>query len=146
QSAYALYRQGLANYNQITGIDRDQTPVIEAATLFASFLELYPKGEQSGEVRDKVVLLRTMKARHEIYVGRFYLRTEKYTSAIGRLEGALHDFSGEADLDEALFYLGQAYILSGEQSKGRDTFHRLESDFPQSRFLKKAAKFLARHT
>ena len=38
KAPYALYRMGLASYNQITGTDRDQTPQKNAVIYFEDFL------------------------------------------------------------------------------------------------------------
>ena len=135
---YALYRIGLCNYNQITGIDTDQTPVKNAVTLFESFLKLYPKSSYAGEVRDKLEVCRMKQVQYEIYVGRFYLRNGDYQAAIKRLEEALVTFPKSPYHDETLFYLGEAYLRAGNRDKGRATYNRLYSEFRTSKYVDKA--------
>ena len=142
KAPYALYRLGLCYYNQITGIDTDQTPVTNALLTFQSFLRQYPSSEYAADVRQRIELCETKQFQYEIYVGRFYLRTEKYAAAIQRLEEALGRFPRNPYGDEALLYLGQAYLLSGEKTKGRETFVRLTNDYSSSRFIEKAKEFL----
>lgn len=145
KAPYALFRQGMCNFLQITGIDRDQTPVTNSVTLFKSFLEIYPASDLVKEVKEKFNEASEIQLNHEIYVGRFYLRTEKYTAAIKRLEGVLSRFPSSPNNDETLLYLGQAYMLSGERAKGREVFSRLSADYPSSRFLNDAKKFLEKN-
>ena len=135
---YALYRLGLCNYNQIAGIDTDQTPVKNAVTLFESFLKLYPKSSYAGEVRDKLDVCRMKQVQYEIYVGRFYLRNGDYQAAIKRLEESLATFPKSPLNDETLFYLGEAYLRAGNRDKGRAAFTRLFSEFRTSKYVDKA--------
>ncbi len=145
QAAYALYRLGLCNFKQITGIDVDQTPVKNATTYFESFLKQYPTSGYAGEVREKLQECRTKMVQYENYVGRFYLRTEKYPAAIKRLEDTLARFPKTSAQDETLLYLGKAYVLSGDKAKGKDEFDRLAREFPTSPHLAEAAAFMKKH-
>ncbi len=138
---YALFRLGLCNYKQITGIDTDQTPVKTASTYFESFLKQYPTSGYAAEVRDYLEKCRTKIVRHENYIGRFYLRTEKYQAATRRLEETLSRFPKTSVQDETLLYLGEAYTLSGNKAKGDEVFDRLTKEFPASPLLAEVAKF-----
>jgi len=142
KAPYALYRQGLSHYSQITGIDTDQTPVANAVTVFESFLRLYPSSEYAEEVRNKLDVCRTKQVEYEIYVGRFYYRTDQYGAAIKRLEEALKKYPRSPVNDETLFYLGSSYIRSGEKDKGRDAFQKLFTEYRTSKYVNEARKFL----
>ncbi len=139
---HALYRLGLCYYKQISGIDTDQTPVKNAVTEFEAFIKLYPQSGYAAEVREKLAECKIKQAEYEIYVGRFYFRTDNYQAAIKRLEGELHEFPTTPANDEALFYLGKAYILTGDKAKGRDVFNRLFKEYPLSQFIGKAKSFM----
>jgi outer membrane protein assembly factor BamD len=142
KAPYALYRQALSHYEQITGIDTDQTPVANAVTLFESFLRIYPTSEYAEEVRNKLEVCRIKQVEHEVYVGRFYYRTDRYGAAIKRLEEALKKYPRSPAHDETLFYLGSSYIRAGEKEKGRDTFQRLFAEHRTSKYVDEARKFL----
>lgn len=144
RAGYALYRQAVSYNNQISGIDTDQTPVKNALVTFQSYLALYPGGEHTAEVTEKIRDCRDKQLQYEIYVGRFYLKSDKYTAAIGRFEAALKAFSGLPRCDEVLYYLGKAYQDSGQQSKAREVFERLVKEFPASRFAGDAAKAIGK--
>lgn len=139
---YVLYRIGLCYYKEITGIDTEQTPVKNAATTFETFLKQYPSSELTKEVREKLEDCRSKQLQYEIYVGRFYCRTEKYEAAIRRLENALVQFPKSKLHDETLFYLGKAYLGKGERKKGQEAFTRLFNEFPSSKFIPDARKTL----
>ena len=145
KAAYALYRQGLGHYRQISGIDTDQTPVNNAVITFDKFLALYPQSEYAKDVQEKLEICRIKQAEYGIYIGRFYFRTEKYEAAIGRLEEVLRNFPKSSVNDEALFILGKAHFLAGNKTKGRDAFNRLFNEYRLSRFVEEAKKFLDKH-
>jgi outer membrane protein assembly factor BamD len=134
RAGYALFRQAMSHYRQVSGIDTDQTPVKNALVTFQSYLSLYPGGEHTAEVTEKIRDCRDKQLQYEIYVGRFYLKTGKLISAIGRFETALKVFSDLPSCDEVMYYLGKAYQESEQQPKAREMFTRLVKEFPASRF------------
>ena len=145
KAPYALFRMAMCQFQQITGIDTDQTPVSNAVSLFTQFLKTYPTSEYAKEAKEKLDEAVATQVRHEIYVGRFYLRTEKYQAAIKRLEGALARFPSSSVQDETLLYLGEAYISAGDKPKGRETLDRLSREYPASPYLDDARKFMEKH-
>jgi outer membrane protein assembly factor BamD len=143
RAGYALYYQALSYYNQIQRIDTDQTPVKNALVTFQSYLTLYPAGEHTAEVKEKILKCRDKQLQYEIYVGRFYLRTEKYIAAIGRFETALKVFPDLPRCDEVLYFLGETYQDSYQPTKAREVYERLVREFPASQYAGFAAKALA---
>jgi len=145
KAPYALYRMGLSSYNQITGIDTDQTPQKNAITYFEEFLRKYPKLEYVADVQDKLEVTIMQQLQHEQYVARFYYRTEKYGAAIKRLEEALTAFPKSPLHDETWYLLGAARLKNGDKLKAREAFNRLSTDFPESKFITDASKLLEKY-
>jgi len=146
KAPYALYMMGLCNFQQARKIDTDQTPLNNAVTHFAAFLQEYPDSELDDKVRVKLAECRSRQAGYEVYVGRFYYRTDKYQAAIGRLKESLEKYPKATVNDEALFLLGNAYLQTGEPAKAKESLERLVKDYPQSQFAGKAKKLLARNS
>jgi outer membrane protein assembly factor BamD len=140
--AYASYRLALSYYHQIAGIDTEQTSVKNAVISMESFLNRYPDSEHAAEVRLKLADCRVKQMDYENYVGSFYLRTGKYSSAIKRLNEALLRFPDSPKLPDTLFYLGKAYIKSGDKVQGQKVLKRLATEFPASPLNRDAAKLL----
>jgi outer membrane protein assembly factor BamD len=143
QADFALYRLGMSYYNQIHGIDTDQTPVKNAQTTFASYLKLYPDGAKRTEVEEKNRDCRDKELQYELYVGRFYLKTDEYKAAIARFEESLKMFSDATRRDEVLYYLGKAYLKDGQTAKGHEILSTLIREFPGSAYVADATKALA---
>jgi len=143
KAPYALYMLGVSNYSQVEKIDVDQTPVKNAVTVFESFLLEYPNTAMAKKAGDKLAECKSKQAAHEIYVGRFYYRTDKYGAAIGRFTYALDKYPGSPVNDEALYLLGDSYLRAGDKGKGREAMARLVKEYPTSRFAEKAKKIIA---
>ena len=142
RAGYALYRQGMSNYNQITRIDTDQMPVKNAQTIFESYIKFYSGGEHTAEVLNKLRDCRDKQLQYEIYVGRFYLKLSKYPAAIARFEEALKNSVDSQRRDELLYYLGRACLESGQKARGREVYGQLFKEFPQSLFVGEANKVM----
>lgn len=142
QADFALYRQGVSYYNQIHGIDTDQTPVRNAQTTFDSYLKQYATGAQLVEVKEKLRDCRDKQLQYELYVGRFYLKTDAYKAAIARLEQSLKMFADTSRRDEVLYYLGKAYLEDNQKTKAREIFGQLTREFPGSAHTADAVKAL----
>ena len=139
-AGYALYGQALSNFKQIKKFDTDQVPLKNSKILFESYLKRYPNGANSLDAQEKIRECRDKQLQYELYIGKFYWRTHEYSAAVGRLEGALYNFSDLPRSDETLFFLGQAYVDQGETSKGREVYSRLLKEYPKSSFAPEAEK------
>jgi outer membrane protein assembly factor BamD len=84
-------------------------------------------------------------AAHEVEVGRYYLKAEKYPAAIHRLEGVFKKYPNYYDRAEAYYLLGQAYLLAGDKAKASEAFNSLFNQFPQSEFILASQKFIEKN-
>ncbi len=139
---YALYRQALCNYKQISGIDRDQTPVNNTVAMLENFLNQYPTSGYAADAREKLADCIDKQAQYEIYIGRFYYRFGQYKASAKRLEECIARYPQAPSLDEAFIYLERAYLKVGDKDKARETYNRFQFRFPTSKHLKEAEKDL----
>jgi outer membrane protein assembly factor BamD len=73
---------------------------------------------------------------HEVYVARFYLRTDHPRAASLRIEGALRRYPGSGREPELLFSLGETYLHMCEPLRAKETFARVVAEYataPQAR-------------
>ncbi len=90
--AYTIYRRGLAYWNLSSPAGRDQADTHSAAEAFQKLLYGYADSEYATPGREHLVQVRSRLAAHEIHVGRYYLRRERYAAALGRMEGVVREF------------------------------------------------------
>lgn len=138
-----LFKLGLSYYRQILSKDRDQTATRNARTTLTNFLKRFPEHEKAARARQIVEKCDQRLAAHEIYVGRFYLRTGEYEAAVKRLEPVPERFSGVPGLDKAWYYLGRAYLRSGERDKASEAFDTLFEKYPDSPYVEKGREIVA---
>lgn len=144
KAPYALYMLGMCNYQQVKKIDTDQAPLKNAVTYFESFLQEYQGSDLTGKVREKLADCRSKQADYEVYVGRYYYRTDKYNAAIVRLKDSLEKYPKATVNDEALFLLGNAYLRTGEKEKAKESLARLVKEYPRSQLAEKAKKLMTK--
>jgi outer membrane protein assembly factor BamD len=145
ETASNLFYLGTSYYRQILSPDRDQTVTKQALSTFERLLRQFPDDARAGQSKEMVSKLREHLAAHELYVGRFYVRSKKAKSAISRLTSLLQNYPEHGGRDEAYFLLVQAYLLQGERELAAENFTILSQDFPASRFVAKAQKLLPRN-
>ncbi len=139
----ALYGLGMSYYHQILSADRDQTATRNALVTFETLIKRFPQSSHLDEARTSAAHCRDRLAEHELYVGRFYLSTDHPAAAISRLKGLIKDYPAFTGRDAAWFYLGQAYLRSGQREQATAAFKTLAREFPDSEYLPKVQKYVA---
>jgi outer membrane protein assembly factor BamD len=99
--AYTIYQRGLAYWNLSSPAGRDQANTHSAAEAFQKLLYGYPTSEFAAPARERLAQARSRLAAHEIHVGRYYLRRERYAAALGRLEAVAREFPDTPEQAEA---------------------------------------------
>lgn len=143
--SHAMYQLGLSYYQQILNADRDQTATNNALVTFQSLLKRFPQHPSKEEIKVYIGRCQDRLASHEVYVGRFYLKTDKPFAAIGRLEKVFKTYPNYYFRDEAWYYLGKAYLITGQKEKAVQAFNTLFKDFPASQYIIQAQKSMEKY-
>ncbi len=138
-----LYLLGMSHFKQVLSIDRDQTSTRNALATFENLRSRFPDHSKGAEVAELILRCRENLAAHELYVGTFYLRTKRFTSAVGRLTGIPGSYPDFARLDETYYRLGVAQLRAGSREEAVASFNTLFRRWPESTFIRKAQKILA---
>jgi len=143
QMDQVLYQLGMSYYKQKLSMDRDQTATRNALVTFNTLLESYPDFPQAADIKAYRLECLDALVAHEIYVGDFYLRTDKIDAAIRRLQGVSELYPDHYyQRDRASFLLGKALLEADRTDEAREVFQSLIRQFPQSSHAKKAQKKL----
>lgn len=140
RTAQILYQLGMSYYNQMLSADRDQTATRNALVTFEALLKRFPADPKNEEVGVLAARCRDRLAEHELYVGRFYLRSGEYQAAIHRLKSIFSHYPNYFKRDQVYFYLGQAYLKTGDRQQAIAAFNTLFKEFPQSEYIIEAQK------
>jgi len=81
---YVMYQIGLCHYNQMLGIDLDQTETHLAVESFERLLSRFPSSKFSLLAEKMYKECRMKLSEHEFYVGEFYFNIGEYRAALRR--------------------------------------------------------------
>ena len=101
--------------------EKDQSAVNDALRELDDFRRKFPDSQyikKADEMR-KEVLKRLVD--HEVYIARFYLRSDNPKAAARRLEGAIKRYPGSGREPELLFSLGETYLQMGDPQRAKDS-------------------------
>jgi len=114
---YAIYQLGLCHYNQIEDIDRDQAETIAAKKEWEKLIARYPESKFSTMAEKMVRECKQRLAEREFYVGRFYLKQNKYKAALARFEKIAHDYANVGLDYKVEYYIKEAKAKIAEEEK-----------------------------
>lgn len=139
---YVVYQIGMAYFDQVLAIDRDQTSTHNAAKQFKYLISRYPSTTYAISAQEKLDICREKLAQHEFYVGHFYFRTKRYNTALYRFNGLLENFPKSSLKDKTYLYIGKTYLSLKNKEKARDAFTYLLQNCPHSKYRSEAQDLL----
>jgi outer membrane protein assembly factor BamD len=114
---YAIYQLGLCHYNQMEDVDRDQTETIAAKKEWEKLIARYPESKFSTMAEKMIRECKQRLAQREFYVGRFYLKQNKYKAALARFETIARDYAN-VGLDYKIeYYINETKAKIAEEEK-----------------------------
>ena len=84
--AYAHYLIAMCFYETIEDEKRDTRPLLKAKKKFEFIYEKYPSTDFALDAKFKLELIQDILASKEMYLGRHYIKKEKWIAAINRLK------------------------------------------------------------
>jgi len=120
--------------------DRDQEPTRLAISAFKQVISKYPNSNYAVDARDEIDELRFLLAKHELYVGKYYLKIKVYRSAIHRFEGMLRDYANLGLDTEGLYNLINANIAEDNLTEARSLYQNLVSGYKMDKWIQKTEK------
>ena len=166
---YARYYCGLALYNMTPDPRLDQQSTYEAIKEFQDFLDYYPYTsikestlEMIYKLQDKLVEKEYLSAKLYYDLGSYTMNCayggSNYEACVVTAQNALRDFPfASADRREELsimilrsrFHLAEQSVDSKRVNRYRDCideYYAFANDFPESKYIKEAAKIMEKST
>jgi outer membrane protein assembly factor BamD len=139
---YALYLQGLVNFNDNLGLlgslasqdlaERDQQASRDAYQSFRQLVEQFPQSAYAEDARARMNYIVNTLAAYEVHVARYYLRRGAYVAAANRAQQAVQEFQRSPSTEEALVILAASYDRLGLTELRDDTQRVLKTNFPNA--------------
>ena len=109
---YVIYQIGRSYYDQIDTIDRDQTSARKALETFRRLTRQFPEDPYAIKAHTHITICLQSLAGHEIYVGKFYLRSKHYRAALERFKSVISEYPDVGMHYQALQYITQCEALA----------------------------------
>ena len=103
--AYAHYLIAMCYYETIENEKKDSKPLIDAREKFNYIVKNYPNTDFSLDAKFKLGLIDTILASKEMYIGRHYIKKEKWIAAVNRFKTVIEDYDQTTFTQEALHRL-----------------------------------------
>lgn len=135
---YAQLQIAMSFYKKILKPGRDQTKTQQALTEFKLVVTKFPFSEEAKTAREKILECEDRLAEHSLTIAEHYFRVHAYKATINRLTEVLTEYPSFSKMDKAYYILADAYFQSNLIDQGTPYFRKLISDYPQSKYAKKA--------
>jgi outer membrane protein assembly factor BamD len=121
-------------------IDRDLILANSAIETFDELIKRFPDSEHIAEANQKRLECLKKLAEKELYITNFYLKKQRWDSALKRAEGLLNQHQGLGYEEKALARASLAARQVGQKELSERYQAQLRKDFPQSRESEEVSK------
>ena len=139
---YVHYLIGLSYYENIEGEKKDIKPLIEAKNKFKFVIQNYPNTDFALDSKFKIDLINDVLASKEIYLGRHYIKKEKWVAAINRFKIVLNDYDTTIYTEEAIHRLVEIHYKIGLEGEAKKYASLLGYNYQSSEWYKKTYSIL----
>ncbi len=133
KTPFVIYRLAMSIYYQIPeAIDRDLAIAHSAIDTFDELIKEFPDSEHVAEAKEKRLECLKKLAEKELYIANFYLKKQRWESALGRAEGLLTQHKGLGYDERALARAAFAAKQANKQELSDKYLAQLKQEFPSS--------------
>ena len=117
--SYAHYLLAICYYEEVIDEKKDLGPLVKAQSEFKFIIKNYPDSDFALDSKFKLDLINDVLASEEIYLGRYYIKREKWVAALNRFKNVVDNYNTTIYIDEALHRLVEIHYRLGliEESK-----------------------------
>jgi outer membrane protein assembly factor BamD len=110
---YAHYLIAICYFEQLYDEKKDLKPLVRAREKFEHILKKYPNTDYAIDAKWKMGLIVDQMAAKEMYIGRYYMKMEKWIAAINRFKFVVKYYDTTIYIEEALHRLVEIYYKIG---------------------------------
>ena len=140
--SYAHYIIGLSYYENIQDEKRNLKPLLEAKKRFHFILLNYPNTDFALDAKYKLDLIEDILASKEIYIGKYYLKKNKWIPAIKRFKIVVNEYGNTIYVEEALHRLVEIHYKLGLEKEAKKYASVLGYNYQSGQWYKESYKIL----
>ena len=137
---YAHYLIGMCYYETIEGEKKDSAPIYKAKAKFKYITENFPNTDFALDSEFKLDLIDDILAAKEMYIGRHYLKNEKWIASINRFKNVVENYDQTIFVEEAIHRLVEINYKLGLIEESQKYANTLGYNYQSSDWYKKTYK------
>ena len=137
---YAHYLIAMCYYESIIDEKRDYGSIIKSKKKFDYIVKQYPSSQFALDANFKLELIEDILASKEMYIGRYYLKREKWIAAANRFKEVVQEYDRTIFVEEALHRLVEIYFKLGLVEESKRYANILGYNYQSSEWYKKSYK------
>jgi outer membrane protein assembly factor BamD len=137
---YAHYLLAMCYYEKIEDEKKDLQPLILAKKEFNFVIDNYPNTDFAVDSKFKIGLIDEVMAAKEMYLGRHYIKKEKWIAAINRFKNIIKNYETTIYAEEAIHRLVEIHYKIGLESEAKKYASILAYNYLSSDWYKKSYK------
>ena len=138
--SYAYFLLAMCYYETITDEKKDLEPLLIAKKNFEFIVLNYPNTDFALDSNFKLGLINDILASKEMYLGRHYIKKEKWIPAINRFKNILEEYDTTIYAEEALHRLVEVHYRIGLINESKKYANLLGYNYLSSEWYKKSYK------
>ncbi len=138
--SYAHYLIAICYYETIEDEKRDSAPLFKAKDKFNFIIKNYPNTDFALDAKFKLGLIQDILASKEMYLGRHYIKKEKWIPAINRFKFVVEEYDQTIFIEEALHRLVEIYYNLGLLDESQKYANLLGYNYLSGEWYKKSYK------
>ena len=135
---YARFLLAMCYYETIENEKKDLEPLILAKKEFKFIINEYPNTDYALDAKYKLQFIEDILAAKEMYLGRHYIKKEKWISAINRFKNVLKFYETTIYAEEAIHRLVEIHYKLGMMGESKKYANLLGYNYQSSEWYKKS--------
>ena len=116
---YAYYLLAMCYYENIEDEKRDLLPLMRSKDLFKLVIDRFPDSNFAMDAEYKINLINDILASKEIYIGRHYIKKEKWIAALNRFKNIIENYEDTIYVEEAIHRVVEIYYKLGLENESK---------------------------
>ena len=138
--SYARFLLAMCYYETIEDEKKDLEPLLSARKEFNFIIKNYPDTDYALDSKFKNELIDDVLAAKEMYLGRHYIKKERWIPAINRFKNVLKDYETTIYAEEAIHRLVEVHYKLGMIEESKKYAKLLGYNYQSSEWYKKSYK------
>tara|TARA_B100000780_G_scaffold253974_1_gene201810 strand:- start:717 stop:1559 length:843 start_codon:yes stop_codon:yes gene_type:complete len=138
--AYAHFLLAMCYYENIIDETTDQEPLINAKKQFQIIVNEYNETDFAIDAKFKLDLINDILASKEMYIGRHYVKSEKWIAAINRFKTILYKYDTTIYAEEAIHRLVEVHYHIGLNDEAKKYANLLGYNYLSGEWYKRSYK------